>query len=101
MTSWSNAYGIFLGAKRLGIDVFTDDTKPIFPIPKSISKKQCQVLFFTEEASLHLALVGSNGAYFQPQNVQSNLIDNKWEFVEWLKTNHELTQGVDHWSIQT
>ena len=37
---------------------------------------------------------------FQPQNVQSNLIDNKWEFVEWLKTNHELTQGVDHWSIQ-
>ena len=99
-TSSTNAFGIVYGAKKLGVDVVTDDTKPLFPIPKSISKKQFQVLFFTEEASLRMALVDSNSAYFQPQNVQSNLIDDKWEFVEWLKTNLELTQGVDHWSIQ-
>lgn len=99
-TSSTNAYGIVCGAKKLGIDVVTDDTKPFFPIPKSLSSKSSEVLFFTEEASLLNALANSIDGYFMPREVKPILIDDKWEFVEWLKTDRELTQGIDQWSIQ-
>lgn len=98
-SSYVNAYYIFKGLSELGIQGFTLDRYPSFPIPSSPQSVKADYLFFTEEASLRLALNGVLKGNYLPRHFPLNLLDDKWEFAEWLKESPRLPNGVPQWSL--
>jgi len=98
-SSYINAYAIFKGLSKLGIQGFTLDRYPSFPIPSSPQSVQADYLFFTEEASLRLAMNGVLKGSYLPRHFPLKLLDDKWEFAEWLKESPRLPSSVLQWSL--
>ena len=98
-SSHINAYTLYEGSRRLGIDLSTTDINPNFLIPFRKTTNQDDWLFFTEEDSLQRALKGEEKGKFFPSQFPQNLLDNKWAFVEWLAKDDRLTPGLSQWSL--
>ena len=98
-SSYSNAYAIYKGAKKLGIKVFTVDRYATFPIPSGSRLRKAEYLFFTEEASLRLALTGELEGDYWPSQFPANLLDDKWAFVHWLNGTEGLPVGLPQWPL--
>lgn len=98
-TSYSNAYGLFIGSKDLGLSLTVADGKPIFPIPVNRHADLGEWLLFTEEASLGKALRGEIRGKFHPKNFPENLLDDKWALAAWLAHRPHLTAGLTQWDL--
>lgn len=98
-SSYTNAYALYIGSKRLGVDLYTLDKAPLFPIPyKKIAK--ADFLVFTEESSLKKALAGDFDGDFLPEKFPIQILDDKWALAEWLKKDSSLIQGIRQWDIK-
>jgi hypothetical protein len=100
-SSYTNAYALYLGCKELGVSLFTTDETPTFPIPKADESHDSDFLLFTEEASLRQALEGFSKSNFSPNTFNLKILDDKWEFVEWLKSYPEFPQGLKQQTLST
>jgi len=100
-SSFTNAYALFRSASRLGVDLFTTDENPTFPLSVDTAEGSADWLFFTEEASLRRALAGELQGNFLPANFPVELLDDKWAFVEWLRSNPVLTGGLQQWPVSS
>ena len=97
-SSYTNAYTIYKGTESLGVDTATAGSLAIFPIPTKAGATKADWLFFTEETSLRLALLGELEGNFLPSQFPLHLLDDKWEFVNWLK-EQRLAKGLKQWSL--
>ena len=97
-SSHLNAYTILEGVKSLDVTLFTSHKNPHFPIRKHIKGTKVDLLFFTEEASLRCALLGKLKGNFLPNQFPLYLLDNKWEFANWLK-DERLAEVPKQWSL--
>lgn len=99
-SSYTNAYAIFVGARKLGVSVSTTDLQPTFPIPTAIRESSSEDwLLFTEEASLMKALKKEIAGKFWPKVFPTELLDDKWALAEWLKLHHGIVKGLKQWSL--
>lgn len=98
-SSYVNAFTIYRGARLLGIQVATTDRHAVFPIPSRAGKVQAEWLLFTEEASLRRALNGELTGKFLPEHFPIDMLDDKWAFVEWLKSIPNLSEGLRQWPL--
>jgi hypothetical protein len=98
-SSYTNAYALYVGTKILGLNTTTIDSQPIFPIPQSNAATSSEWLFFTEEASLRLALLGRLHGNYLPIKFPLHLLDDKWAFAEWLDSEDGLVKGLQQWSL--
>lgn len=98
-SSYVNAYTIYKGAKHLGVEVFTTDQSPNFPLKALREEKNCDFFFFTEEASLLRALNSEKASRFLPRSFPNDLLDNKWAFSNWLTSKPGLTTSLKQWTI--
>ncbi len=98
-TASLNAYAIYKGAKKLGVDVFTTSNEEAISIPRNSSTNAEQWLCFTEEASLRKALNGEIKGLFFPRQFPIDFLDNKWAFADWLAGQDSLCQGVKQWPL--
>ncbi len=80
-SSYTNAYAVYLGLKKLQFNVATTEDHPVFPIPSKVSSS-ADWLFFTEEASLRHALEGKLEGNYLPKKFPLDILDNKWAFVQ-------------------
>jgi len=99
-SSYLNAYGIYIGLKRLLITGFTFDRRPTFPLPSINILENIDFLFFTEEASLRRALSGEFVGRFLPNKFPMELLDDKWAFTNWLGSNPTCIKGLKQWSLE-
>jgi hypothetical protein len=97
-SSYTNAYTIYKGTQSLGFNTATADSLATFPIPTKAGATKADWLFFTEEASLRRALLGELEGNFLPSQFPLHLLDNKWEFVNWLK-EQRLVKVPKQWSL--
>lgn len=98
-SSYTNAYALYLGSKKLGVHLYTTDTNKTFPIPYK-DAVTADYLAFTEEASLKKALIGEFQGEFTPKNFPIHMLDDKWSLVEWLKNDPTLIQGIRQWGVE-
>ena len=98
-SSFTNAYAILIGAKKLGVEIYTLDKSPAFPIPKTTHFNQGDCLFFTEENSLRQALCDEVDGRFYPASFSPTLLDDKYAFVEWLELHTDLPSGLRQWTL--
>lgn len=98
-SSYTNAYAIYKGAESLGIVADTTDSEPTFPIPSKTAGTKADWLFFTEEASLRLALKGELEGSYLPRQFPLHLLDEKWALVQWLNGVEGLAKGLRQWSL--
>ena len=99
-TASINAYTLYKGAKKLGVEIYTTSDTQLFNIPqikeRSYSK---QWLCFTEEASLRRALEGELSGSYLPSKFPIDLLDDKWCFANWLVENKKLTNAPKQWLL--
>jgi hypothetical protein len=99
-TSYINAYALYIGSRALGIELTTSDVSPILPIPVCARDGvDSEWLLFTEEASLKRALNGELKGKFLPESFSLEILDNKWEFIEWLNNQQALYKGLRQWPL--
>jgi hypothetical protein len=97
-SSYINAYTICKATESLGIYTATTDMNAKFPITSAYGATKADWLFFTEEASLRCALLGKLKGNFLPNQFPLYLLDNKWEFANWLK-DERLAEVPKQWSL--
>ena len=97
-SSYINAYSIYKGVKCLDGTVYTTDSESIFPIPRNKKINKSDWLFFTEEKSLRWALSNKVKGNYLPKKFPLNLLDDKWEFVNWLNSKN-LVKAPKQWSL--
>lgn len=98
-SSRANAHALHRAALLEGVLVCTADRSPLLPIPSTPDKTAADWLFFTEEASLGRALRGELSGEFLPIRFPTELLDDKWELANWLRSESGLTEGLRQWPL--
>lgn len=99
-TASTNAYTLYKAAQALGVELFTTEENPVYPIPHQAPNHEQAWLLFTEEAALGRALRGELQGRFLPQQFPADLLDDKWAFAAWLAAK-DLTKGLRQWPIDS
>ena len=98
-TSGINAYDLVRACRPFGISVLTTDKRPISPIPVAWQIQSCSWLLFTEEKSLRAAIVNPLKHKFWPKQFDLNLLDDKYEFANWLSLQDLGISGLTQCSM--
>ncbi|MCB5187692.1 hypothetical protein LG200_06690 [Methylobacillus caricis] len=98
-TASINAWTLFHACQKLGLELKTTETKQDIAIPIGNIQDEGAWLLFTEEANLRKALDGEIPGSFWPKGYPRELLDDKWEFAEWLVRQPGLMHGPRHVSL--
>ena len=82
-TSGVNAWSLRELAGRLGVEVYTADRRPLYPMPQANGARS-EWLAFTEERSMKSAYRVNHTAEFQPRSFPAELLDDKFAFLQWV-----------------